>query len=452
MQPSAQPIGSRLYRAAVIIPATQDIVLAVTDGRCQLPLISVECGTRASREIGRELANRWGLTVVVLDFIMGRNYIPVAICELVGPPRGTGCRAIPISEAPLSELDDGQKAAIAKISSGDVDDNRPLCRVGWLAEAVAWAEESTQRSVLWPHGIEQYTAGGGFTMLRLEATDNRWYWLKAVGPPNFHEFRISLSIAASGTEYVPRLISARDDWHAWLMEDAGSPVEGTWHEASLRSAASSFAQLQICGLPYVDAVIEAGARDHRCVSLKRLLRARLPLLSNAMRLQTSTSVPKIDDKRLEELVQIVEEACEALLQIKMPDTILHGDLNAGNILFGGEGCRFIDWAEARIGCPFLDLPFFSRLAANQRGSNGTNIEATHHAYLLCWRDVLTEGQLEVGLALAPLLAVVSHLTGLLNPSRLRLKMDDEQIGYIRSLTRQLDREARSLQMRNSLMG
>jgi len=452
MQPSTQPIGSRLYCAAVIVPATQSIVLAETDGNCRLPLISVECGTRAVREIRRELESRWGLTVAILDFVIGLDYVPVAISELIGPPPKTGCRAIPISEAPSSELDDAQKTDIAHIASGNVDDNNPLRRVGWLAEAVAWVEGNTHCNVLSPHGIEQYTAGGGFTLLRFETTDNCAYWLKAVGTPNLHEFRISSLIAKSGTAYVPRLIATRDDWHAWLMEDAGSPVQGAWHEALLCSAASSLAQLQKCALPYVDALIEAGARDHRCASLKHLIRARLPLLSNAMRLQTSTSVPKIDDKRLGELVRVADEACEALVQIKMPDTIVHGDLNQGNILFQGEACRFIDWAEARVGCPFLDLPLFSRLAPKQPGSNDTTIEATRIAYVRRWRDVLTEEQLEVGLALAPLLAVGSHLAGLLDPARLRRKMDHEQIGYIRSLTRQLDREARSLEMRKSLLG
>jgi hypothetical protein len=452
MQPSTQPIGSRLYHAAVIVPSTQSIVLAEIDGKCRLPLISVECGTRAVREIRRELESRWGLTVAVLDFVIGLNYAPVAISELIGPPPGTRCCAIPISEAPSSELDCAQKKVVAQIASGDVDDDNPLRRVGWLAEAAAWVEESTHCSVLLPHAIEQYTAGGGFALLRLESADNRVYWLKAVGPPNFHEFRITTALAAAGAQHLPTLVASRENWRAWLMEDAGTPVQGSWDEAALCSAASALAQLQKKALPYADALIEAGARDHRSTSLKRQMRGWLPLLSKAMRLQTSTSVPKIDDKRLDELMQIGDEACEALLQVKMPDTILHGDLNQGNILFQGEACRFIDWAEARVGCPFLDLFLLPRLAAKRPGSNDATIEATRNAYLRCWRDVLTEEQLEVGLALAPLLAIASHLAGLLDPLRLRLKMDSEQIGYIRSLTRQLDREARNLEMRKPLLG
>lgn len=452
MQPSTQPIGSRLYRAAVIMPDTQNILLAVTNGKCQLPLISVACGTRAAREIQRELESRWGLIVAVLDFVIGRNYVPVAISELIGPPPGTGCCVIPIDEAPASELDCARKTVVAQIASGDVDDDNPLRRVGWLAEAAAWVDESTHCSVLLPHGIEQYTAGGGFALLRLESADNRVYWLKAVGPPNLHELRITTALAAAGVQHLPTLVASREDWRAWLMEDAGSPVQGAWDEAALYSAVSALAQLQKRALPYGDVLIEAGARDHRSASLKRQMRGWLPLLSKAMRLQTSTSVPKIDDKRLDELMQIVDEACEALIQIKMPDTILHGDLNPGNILFQDEACRFTDWAEARVGCPFLDLPLLPRLAAKQPGSNDTTIGVTRNAYLRCWRDVLTEEQIELGFAVAPLLAAVSHLAGLLDPSRLRLKMDSEQIGYIRGLTRQLDREARSLEMRNLLLG
>jgi len=371
---------------------------------------------------------------------------------LIGPPPGTGCCAIPISEAPSSELDCARKTVIAQIASGDIDDDNPLRRVGWLAETVAWVDESTHCSVSLPHGIEQYTAGGGFALLRLESADNRAYWIKAVGPPNVHEFRITNALAAAGAEHLPALVAIREDWHAWLMEDAGSPVQGSWDGVSLCSAASALAQLQKRALPYGDALIEAGALDHRSASLKRQMRGWLPLLSKAMRLQTSTSVPKIDDKRLDELMQMGDEACEALIQVKMPDTILHGDLNPGNILFQGEACRFIDWAEARVGCPFLDLPLLPRLAAKRPGSNDATIEATRNAYLRCWRDVLTEEQLEVGLALAPLLAIASHLAGLLDPSRLRLKMDSEQIRYIRSLTRQLDRETRNLEMRKPLLG
>jgi hypothetical protein len=47
--------------------------------------------------------------------------------------------------------------------------------------------------------------------------------------------------------------------------------------------------------------------------------------------------------------------CEELDALEIPQTIVHGDLHHGNMLVAGEHTAVIDWSDAAIGHPFLDL-------------------------------------------------------------------------------------------------
>lgn len=47
--------------------------------------------------------------------------------------------------------------------------------------------------------------------------------------------------------------------------------------------------------------------------------------------------------------------CDELDALEIPETIVHGDLHHGNMLVADERTAVIDWSDAAIGHPFLDL-------------------------------------------------------------------------------------------------
>jgi hypothetical protein len=52
------------------------------------------------------------------------------------------------------------------------------------------------------------------------------------------------------------------------------------------------------------------------------------------------------------------DACAALIDIGLPDTLIHGDLHPGNVVLTPAGHVVVDWSDAAIGNPFVDLVTF----------------------------------------------------------------------------------------------
>ena len=53
----------------------------------------------------------------------------------------------------------------------------------------------------------------------------------------------------------------------------------------------------------------------------------------------------------------LRQACVQLASLGAPDALVHLDLNPGNIVLQANGCIFLDWAEACVGCPFLAFEY-----------------------------------------------------------------------------------------------
>jgi Ser/Thr protein kinase RdoA (MazF antagonist) len=133
-------------------------------------------------------------------------------------------------------------------------------------------------------------------------------------------------------------------------------------------------------------------------------------------------------------------------ELDIPDTLIHNDINSGNILFDGSRCVFIDWAEAFVGNPFLT--FQQLYVQATKGSEEPQIEPHRLAklYKRQWLDRLSEAKIDRALALAPLLAIASYLYGrgawLHSPGPSTPTFES----FARSLARHIDRAAQAQQL------
>src|ERR1700733_12276910 len=78
-------------------------------------------------------------------------------------------------------------------------------------------------------------------------------------------------------------------------------------------------------------------------------------LEDVMGLQTSSKAPRVETIRLREIHVIFEDTCRRMEDLDLPQTIIHGDMNWGNILACPGQCRFLDWSEAYVDCPLFTL-------------------------------------------------------------------------------------------------
>lgn len=281
--------------------------------------------------------------------------------------------------------------------------------------------------------------------MRLAASSGVGYWLKATGEPNTREFGITTFLAEVCPQYLPRLIAAREDWNAWLMEEHGSSLLHSESLEDFRQAVHCMADLQKMFIGRSDALFAARCGDYRNKTLHSHIAELIAYLDEAMVLQTSTRAPMLSSFRLESLGVALQHACCLQQELGIPDSLIHGDINFGSILCEGNRYVFTDWCEANVGNPFLTLEQICVRAVRRSPEPELWARILRDEYKACWIDLLTERQIDRGLQLAPLLSILSSLHGLLflhgqdNGLASTKRYDPLHLSYARSLARHIDR-------------
>jgi hypothetical protein len=362
-----------------------------------------------------------------------------------------GLRPIHLDSIGNASLGENERTIVLSILSNDASDRGPFAQIGWIRDAQQWIhDEVPEREIKFNDDILQFTAGGRFALVRFGTEEGLAYWLKAVGEPNRHEFQVTKALWERFPNHVPPIIAMRTDWNAWVMEEAGHPLSDSFTLPSIERTVVRLAELQRESIDHVQPLLAAGCFDLRVPVLAAHLREITEYLEDTMGFQRSKKVPAIEVRRLRELEHMLDQACSKMQELNVPDTLIHNDINSGNILLEGTKCVFIDWAEAAIGNPFFT---FQHLCA-QISRDSEHAEAwlpqVKHAYKEVWVGCLTEAQIDLAFAVMPILGIASYLYGRgtwLNSTR----RDDQHFqSYSRSLARCMDRAARAPELLEAL--
>jgi len=442
-----QPVEQEQYRVLLMLPKCK-MALVENDGRSvRLPRISIPRWARIGEQLAEAVRTKWGVRSIVIDFLPKPPELPkCAVMEIRSHdcgPASDGLTPLQIETLPSLDLAASEYAALEEILMGATADRGPFSRLGWIDEVQEWIRASLpDQAIRFTEDVRHLNAGGAFVLLRLGTLDGPAYWVKATGAPNAHEFTVTVTLAKLFPHYLPLLVAARQDWNAWVMEEMGQALRSAFSLHSFQRACDCLAELQKASAPHVDTMLAGGCFDQRMPILRKHLPELIQYLDEAMAGQTSTKVPALETKRLRQLERLLEMACARMEALGIPDTLLHNDMNAGNILFNGERAVFTDWAEAYIGNPFLT---FQHLRAQALMEDGTHTWATRltATYKKHWCAFLSESQFEFALALSAPLAIVSYLCGRDPSFELSYRNDARHQGYARSLARHMDRAAQS---------
>jgi hypothetical protein len=259
-----------------------------------------------------------------------------------------------------------------------------------------------------------------------------------------------------GGDYLPEFIASKPEWNAWLMSGEATHVEEVPTEPEklfrfLNGAIESMGELQIKTQGRRYDLLQSGAFDQSIEVFREHSEALFDYLEEVMGLQTSTKVPRLQRSRIQEIRTIFEEVCQCLEDLGICDTIVHGDVNRGNILSGGGHCQFIDRCEAYVGNPLITLHQLLRL------NKLKNPETRHHInlllkqrYLDIWATRCDPNALARGFVLMPILAAASALYGRGDWLTSQRRHDLGLQGYARTLARHMDRAALALAHGESL--
>jgi hypothetical protein len=436
------------YRVA-LVDSPWPLVLATAGPKSyHLPRVRIPKWTRPAEGINDALRRDWKLNSLVLTILYTGDERPAcAVAETLPSAEASfpaNLTLKDIEQLSELELDLSERLSIRTMIAGDASTEGPFSRRGWIKEAQAWIRESVSDPAIEFSGdFRQYNASGTFALLRMGTTDARAYWLKATGEPNRHECALTGELSRLFPERLPRLIAIREDWNAWLTEDAGQSLGDTQDLELLTLAVEALADFQIQSLDHIAHLRAAGCMDRSLSRVQSNLRELFRFLEEAMRLQVSTKVTPVPPARLREIERIVGEACIRMQELCIPCCLVNGDINLHNILFDGRQCRFTDWAEGGIGNPFLTLQQFIQHVVRE-GEHLDWAPFLCSAFKKKWLAVLEEHQIDRALSLMPLLTIADYLNGRGDWLNSQRRNQPRFQSFARTLARCMDRAAAEL--------
>jgi hypothetical protein len=324
----------------------------------------------------------------------------------------------------------------------------PFARFGWAADALGWLDDNEKTLNGSARIVEQVNASGSFALVRIRDLKDRTYWLKAVGAPNLSEYSNTQYLHEKYPEFLPKILSMRGDWHAWLMEEVGSSLYDQSVIAPHLRAAEGLARLQQRSVGSASEMIDAGLIDHRICTLSHYIDEIVDYLVEIMPRQVSTRVERLCSVRLKEIGVALHDALDHLGSLGVPDCLLHGDFSLGSVLSETERVVFTDWCEAYVGNPLITLEQFCAHLSKDPVRREW-ISAVRHKYFETWRDFPQAAHLPANRRRLRMLSILSSLYGRGSWFRSSRSHNPHMEGYARSLARHLDRAMREADFERS---
>jgi hypothetical protein len=462
---ASQRVPQDLYRLLVLRNSGSEILVASERPPYTLPCVEIPMWERVAENLTEAVRNHYGISAICLftpDLSNATTdgeppQYQVVETREAGTAIPNEMRWLPldlISDQPFAHEQDrlaitDMLRQIAGFQSGEAIG--PFGRPGWIEELVCWAQRESG-----PHGLRligkfrQLNAGPTFSLIRLE-TNAQAVWFKAVGEPNLREFGISLALAKLFPGFVPTVIAPHPGWHGWLtMEFRGSTLDEASDSSEWERAAHTLAEIQIISVGHTDQLLDAGCRDLRVPSLLTLVDPFMEVMSRLMEQQQKPSPAALGKGELVTLGTQIKETLWELVELDIPDTLGHLDLNPGNILCSADQCIFIDWAEAYVGPPFLTLQYLREHLRRRRKGDVGCVAQVVAPYETKWHQILPPETVSAAMELAAILAVFAYAAGTESWRKPIEMRDPKAAAYQRSLTRRMNAEVRRLHERRAL--
>jgi hypothetical protein len=434
------------YRLALILPHSRELLGMPGSGPVKLPFVSTSVFERPAEQLTRLIEDKWKIRTIVLDILIDSGEDALcAVMEVRTASWDFECEGFCVVDPGKicdTILTESQRLSLGAILLGNHVDNGAFSRIGWIEDAQRWIQSSVNdHEVIFTGETRHLNGGGAFCLLRLSTQSGPAYWIKGVGEPNAHEFTITSFLAKHCPEYLPPVVAMRSDWNAWVMEEFGSSLHNSGSLDDFKRAVYRLADLQKRLIGKSDELLAVGCTDLRIGILSSHIDEIIDYLDGAMRQQTSTKAQPLSTPRLQEIRSILHDACAALQQLRIPDSLMHNDISPGSILGNGTDIVFTDWCEACVGNPFITFEQFCVHAARKTDESRSWIPSLATVYRSCWADVLTELQIDKTLQIVPLISVFSYLYGRGNWMHSSRRNEPAILSHSRSLARHMDRIA-----------
>lgn len=225
----------------------------------------------------------------------------------------------------------------------------------FVAEVHAWLREEAARLRIEIVGeVTQPYVQPWSTVFRAATTGDTLF-LKACGPSQAFEPRLTATLARDGDAAVPRPLAVhpREPW--MILADGGARLRDAYAGPDLLDAWARvlprYAELQRRLLGNEEELLATGLPDRR---LDRLAAQLEPMLDDDRLARIPGALSPADRTTLRRLLPTVAARCADLASLGIGATAQHDDLHDGNVLVGRSEVVF-DWGDACLTHPFLTL-------------------------------------------------------------------------------------------------
>jgi hypothetical protein len=195
-------------------------------------------------------------------------------------------------------------------------------------------------------------------------------WCKSVPPFQDHEGTVLAIVGADDPSLVPTVLAADRATGTVLLEDVSG--EDQWEASApvLHEMERRWVRTQARWVDRTDRLPEARIPDWRADAFRGSVAAMLE------RPEVRSSVEASVVVALDGLVADLPRRLSDLDACGVPETIVHGDFHAGNRRSDGTSLVLLDWGDAGLGHPMLDLTtFLLRVPEKERGSEGWGFDS-----------------------------------------------------------------------------
>ncbi len=263
-------------------------------------------------------------------------------------------------------------------------------RPGWMGRATAWMGEAAEGAGRPLTGEPRPFFLRGISALLRAPTDDADLFLKAVFPPFHAEPDLTQLLAERFPATVPRVLAIEADEGWLLVEDVRAPWVGDLPEAERPAALAAGAraivgvQLAMADRPADLAALAAGGAQHRPL-------AGVPAAFAAAIGPDGMVVEDRSwgDGEREALVATVTAAVTRVEGLGVPETLVHGDYHSGNAGLIDGRIVIIDWSDAAVGSPLVDLVTWISWSEDRVAE----IDAAVDAWIDAWSPVMPASRL-----------------------------------------------------------
>ncbi len=276
------------------------------------------------------------------------------------PPEGLTFVPIPPDVAPIlgalpPSIQPRAEELMAELRTGaEPPALRPRwARRGWHVRASTWMAEalaSAGRPLLGPPSPFYLR---GISALLRGSTAAGDVFLKAVFPPFHPEPLVTRLLAGRFRSSVPRVLAIHAEEGWLILEDVAAPWIGDLSAepkvAGLVAGAQAIVALQRALEGDLNSFVAAGCPTRPIADLAAALDAALGPDGVAL------AEGALSDERRAGAVSATRNAAARVAALGFPTTLVHGDFHPGNVALVDGRAVIIDWSDAAIGNPVVDL-------------------------------------------------------------------------------------------------